>query len=279
MLIKRAFSITKDNIILAQPLVLYLVVISLTSAGLSQVPNQMAFWVFFVANILLSTAFFAGWMFMTKKTIEHSKKEFEKPEEKSLASFALIKDFFPGVGEYFLSVTITIGLYLIFYVLIMFLGYKLGAHLIGNPNVDWNKMMSAQTPVQMQSFVGTLTLTQLKSLNLWFLLMGTLSVVYTFLTMFLFPSVLYDTKNPFVAFFKNLKFLCKNFIGSAGVLLYLFALNMIVSMISLLFSANVILSIIGLVISFYFMTYCVVLIFLYYEENTAKEHIGHVEEG
>lgn len=94
MIIKQAFKVTKDNIILAQPLVLYLVVVSLTSAGLSRVPASPVFWVFFGANILLSTAFFAGWFYMCAKTVEHEKTEYKSPEEKSIASVKLIKNFF-----------------------------------------------------------------------------------------------------------------------------------------------------------------------------------------
>lgn len=265
MFLKRAFEITKDNIILAQPLVLYLVIISLTTAGLAHVPNQNAFYAFLVANVLLSTAFFAGWMYMTSKTIELSKQEFEKPEEKSFASLKLIKDFFPGVGEYFLPMTITIALYLGIFGIIMFLAYKAGLHLLPHPQVDWAKMLAAQTPEQMQKFIFALSMPQLKALNLWFMFMGLISSVYAFLTMFLFPALIYNSKNPFLAFWINLKFIFNNFLGSLGVLIFLFALNMIVSTFSVLMNINVILSIIGLVISFYFMTYCLVLIFLYYD--------------
>lgn len=265
--VKRAFEITKENIILAQPLVLYLVVISLTMAGLAKQQSTGAFYTFFGANILLSTAFFAGWMFMTRKTVEHSKKEFEKPEEKNIASIKLINDFFPGVGEYFLSVTAAVLLYTGIYFILIYLSYKAGIMAFGRPEIDWAKMMAAQTPEQMQAFVFSLSHAQLKLLNLWFFYIGGISVLFTFLTMFFFPAIIYDSKNPIKAFWVNLKFLFKNFTGSAGILIFLLALNMFVSILSALLSFNVILSIIGLVITFYFMTYCLVLIFLYYDEK------------
>lgn len=267
MFIKKAFIITKENIILAQPLVLYLVIISITMAGLAQVPNKIAYYTFLLANILLTTAFFAGWMYMTAKTIEHSRKEFEKPEEKSFESVKLIREFFPGVGEFFVPITFAIALYLGGYALVLFLGYKLGTHILPAPDVDFGKMLTAQTPEQMQKFIMTLSMHQLKVLNIWFAFMGAVSTIYTFLTMFLFPALIYDSKNPFIAFWKNLKFIFKNFLGSLGVMFFLLALNMFISALSVLLNINVILSIIGLVLSFYFMTYCMILIFLYYEEK------------
>ncbi len=265
--IKQAFTITKENIILAQPLIIYLIIISLTMAGVARQNSQNAFYIFFGANILLSTAFFAGWMYMTRKTIEHSKKEYDTPDNKSIASIKLINEFFPGVGEYFLSITASILLYAGGYLILMYLSYKLGLNFLGRPDIDWGKMLSAQTPEQMQKFVGTLSFAQIKLLNLWFLFIGGISIIYTYLTMFLFPAVIYDSKNPFAAFLINIKFLFKNFAGSIGILIFLAALNMFISILSAIFSINVILSIIGLVITFYFMTYCLVLIFLYYDEK------------
>ena len=267
MYIKRAFGITKDNIILAQPLVLYLVVISLTMAGLAQQGNKTAFMVFALANILLTTAFCAGWFYMVKKTIEHSKKEFEKSEEQSMASFALVKDFFPGVGEFFLPVTFLIIIYTTLFFAVMYLGYKFGLHALPHPHINWPEMMAAQTPEQMQKFVHSLSFTQIKILNLWMFYMGAVFFLFSFLTLFLYPAMIYDSKNPFIAFWINIKFVFKNFFGSLGLLIFLLALHMFLSALSLLFSLNVFLSIIFLVISFYFATYCLVLIFLYYDEK------------
>ena len=267
MIIKDAFKVTKDNIILAQPLVLYLIVISLTSAGLGRVPASPVFWVFFGANLLLSTAFFAGWFYMFKKTVEHEKTEYRTADEKGMASVKLIKYFFPGVGEYFLPVSAGILLYIAGFALVLFLGFKAGTCFLSNPHVDFAKIMAAQTPNQMQDYLMTLKPVQIKLLNLWFLYIGGISFVYTFLTMFWFPAMLFDHKNPFLALWINLKFVFRNFFGSLGIVSYLFLMNFVVSGINAIAGVNLILSIISLVITFYFMTYCLVLLFLYYGEK------------
>ena len=62
--IKKAFNITRDNIVIAQPIVIFMIVISLTTGALYKQTNKIAYMVFFVENILLCTAFFSGWFNM-----------------------------------------------------------------------------------------------------------------------------------------------------------------------------------------------------------------------
>lgn len=278
--IQKAFNITKENIIIAQPLIIFLLIISFTLGALTQQTNKIYYLVFSTANLLLCTAFFAGWFYMIKKAIFHNKRaennEYRNNEDKIAASNALGKEFFPGVGEHFLSITYTTIVYIIVYGLLMFVSYKAGLELLPNPHVNMQDFMAAanSTPAEMHKYVYSLSFEQLKAMNMWMLFIGGILSAFTFLTMFLFPAV-YDKKEtgfkmlltPFIAFNRNLVFIFKHFIGSLGILIFLFFLNIVFSVLSLLFSINIILSIIGLIISFYFMTYAVVLIFLYYEEN------------
>lgn len=276
-MIKKAFDMVKDNIILAQPLVIFLVIISLTTAGLYKQTNHVAFLFILIANILLITAFFSGWFYMIKKGATHMKKveneEYKNDEEKTAASFGLIKEFFPGVGEYFIPMSFTIITYCVVYALIIFLCIKLGLRFLPDPHIDYNKIMSfsGSSMVEIQKYISTFSYAQLKAINLWMLYVGTTSAVFTFLTLFLFPAV-YDKKDfilfaPFTAFNRNLIFIFKNFIGVLGILIFLSVLNFVLSFLSIFFNLNVILSIVGLIVSFYFMTYAVALIFLYYEEK------------
>ena len=67
--IQKAFDITKENMILAQPLVIYMIVLSFTLAGLSAQNNPILRLLFLTTNILLATAFFAGWFAMIRQGI------------------------------------------------------------------------------------------------------------------------------------------------------------------------------------------------------------------
>lgn len=275
--IKKAFDITRDNLIIAQPLILFLIVMMFTTATLTQQPNKYAYIVFLTANLLLSTAFLAGWFYMVIKAIEHQKKAdlgvYNNYKEKLQASAAIGKEFFLGVGEYFLPMTITVIFYVIVNVLILFLGFKAGLKFLPYPNINWADFMTAanSTPVEMQHYVMSLSFAQIKAINLWIFYLGGIASLFAFLTMFVFPAA-YDKKDfflfvPFSAFNRNIVFIFKNFFGSVGIIVFLFLLNLVFSALSVIFSLNIILSVVGLLLSLYFTTYVIVLIFLYYEEK------------
>lgn len=279
--IQKAFEITKENIILAQPLVIFMIVLSFTLAGLAMQANRAAYIVFAVSNVLLCTAFFAGWFYMVKQGIYLGKRidngEYKAPEDRAAASLALGKEFFPGVGEYFLPMTLTIAIYTAAYIALTFGALKLGMQILPHINIDLKELMAAanSTPVQMQKYVLGLGYEQLKAINIWMLYLGGILTLFTFFTMFLFPAVYDDNAEkrelfllaPFKALWRNLRFIFKNFFGSLGIIVFLFFLNTVLSLLSVVFNLNIILAIVGLIISFYFMTYAIVLIFLYYEDR------------
>lgn len=279
--IQKAFDITKENMILAQPLVIYMLVLSFTLAGLGTQSNPALRLVFLTTNILLATAFFAGWFSMIRQGIFLNKKiengEFKNAEDRMKASWDLGKTFFPGVGDNFLNVTSTSILFIISFLVITYLFYKLGTNFLPNPNLDLNKMYAAanSTTAELQKYLLSLSIDQIKAINLWGLYISGIVSAFTFATMFLFPAIFTNNKEekeffllvPFTAFARNVVFLFKNILGSIGIFVFLFSLNTIFSILSLIFNLNIFLSIVGLILSFYVMTYAMVLIFLYYEEK------------
>ncbi len=278
--IKKAFEIIKENIVLAQPPIFFMIIFSITFAALAQQTVKLYYIIFSAANIMLCTAFFAGWFYMIKKGIEHHNKAeqggYKDDKEKASASFSLGKEFFPGVGIYFPQVTYTAGVYAIISVLLAYLSVKFGMHYLTKPDINWTEFMAVanSTPAEMQKYVYGLSFEQLKALNIWMLYLGGIFSAFSFLTMFLFPAVMDSTEKgfkglliPFTAFNKNIVFVFKNFFGVLGIIVFLFFLNIIMSLLSMIFNMNFVLAIIGLILSFYVMTYAVILIFLFYEER------------
>lgn len=276
-IIQKAFDITKDNIILAQPLVLYLLAASFTFAGLAMQSNKYTYVIFLITNILLFTAFLAGWFSMIKQGILLNRRiengEFQKAEDRAAASWDLGKAFFPGVGDYFLQVTLTTLAYVTFFILLTYAFFKLGQNYLPHHVLDLQKIntLANSSPAEIQKFVYSLSFEQLKAINIWMLYLGSVAFGYTFITLFWFPAI-FDSKEtfwlaPIKSFSRNIVFLFKNFLGSLGVILFLLMLNTFISILSVIFNLNVVLAIVGLIISFYFTTYAVVLIFLYYDER------------
>lgn len=275
--IKKAFDITRKNIIIIQPLVLFLIIYTFTSSAVFQLAHKITYIVFLTANILLATAFLSGWLYMIKKTIAHNKKaendEYKDEKAETEASLALGKEFFPGVGDYFPAITFTVLCYVAVFILLMFVSLKAGLRFMPPIDINWSDFMAAanSTPVEMQKYVASLSFAQLKAINLWMFYMGGISSLFMFLTMFLFPAA-FDKKEqyffvPFSAFNRNIVFIFKHFFGSLGIIIFLYFLQLVFSILSVFFSINIILSVIGLILSFYFVTYAIVLIFLYYEEG------------
>ncbi len=270
--IKKAFDITRDNIVTAQPLIVFLLIISLTTVGLAQQSNKIAFIIFFISNFLLTTAFLAGWFYMVKKTVLLSKVEYEKPEERTAASFDLLKDFFPGVSAYFVPVTVVFLIYVLLSAGIIYLvGVEWGFGYLTSHNVHLTKIYQAalQSQQALEKYLYSMTFGQIQAINIWMMAVTFAAAVYSFLTLFWFPALFYMEKinflSPFTSFWKNIKFLFKNFLGALGIMCFLSILNFAVFMVNAVFSINIILSVIAFFIMFYFATYYIILIFLYYD--------------
>ena len=270
--IKKAFDITRDNIVTAQPLIVFLLIISLTTVGLAQQSNKIAFIIFFISNFLLTTAFLAGWFYMAKKTVLLSKVEYEKQEERTAASFDLLKDFFPGVSAYFVPVTVVFLIYVLLSAGIIYLvGVEWGFGYLTSHNVHLTKIYQAalQSQQALEKYLYSMTFGQIQAINIWMMAVTFAAAVYSFLTLFWFPALFYMEKinflSPFTSFWKNIKFLFKNFLGALGIMCFLSILNFAVFMVNAVFSINIILSVIAFFIMFYFATYYIILIFLYYD--------------
>ncbi len=274
--IRQSFGIVGKNLILAQPFILFLLVISLLGGGLYGVQgNPIAFIVFALSLIMLSVAFMAGWFYMTKKTIEFEEDKSMPDEEKAVKSFGLIKHFFPGVGEYFINMIGLSILYLILTALISFAAFKFGMHMFGNPNVDIMKLNSMHGSYpELNSYFASLPERQLYSLTSWFAFLSLVSFAFQFLTLWWVPALYYSTKNPFLAFGYSVKFLFHKFGASLGIFFFLLLFNFAVSVVNSALASNVWLSLIGFILFFYYATYFVVLIFLYYGKHTKiREHV------
>lgn len=265
----KAFKITNDNIILTTPLLLFIILMVFYLGVVRVIPeNPLNFGLIMVTSVAMLTAFFAGWLFMVKKAVELDKKEFETPEDKAKSSFGLIKEIPAGVGEYFLPVLGALFLYGSLIFLFLILTYKLGVHFIGKvefPPADLKAALSSSA--QMKAFVSSLSVEQLVKLNEWNLLIMASLTTFSFMTMFWAVEIFYRTKNAFVAFFKSLKFLFKNFLTAIILYVYISIVNFLVSLLGTFANINSILHFLITLIYFYFVVYIVVLIFLYYDSE------------
>ena len=264
---QKVISLTNKYIVLATPLILYSLISSIylvASAGGGKIINLIfALLLFF----LMTSAFLAGWFNMIKIAIT-------RPDEKDPNS--LLKEFIPGVGEFFLPTSGLLLMTLIIMSVLSVTSFFIGANLIGDPGVTAEALTKAlQTPAALKSFVAGLNTEQLVKINNWNLLVvGTMTLSY-FLLFLYSPALFFKNKNPFVAYFVSLKDLfTKKIIKTTGVFLLIFVLNFIISLFSALFSGNVIMHFVLTLLNFYFITAVGVGVFYYYYHNFIDTKLG-----
>src|SRR5574344_1700550 len=240
---RKAFSITNDNIVLTIPLVLCLLIFSIYLGFAKTTPeNIQAIVLLLVTVILMISAFWAGWLYMVKSAINLDKKDFYIEEEKSKASFDLLKEFPVGIGEYFIP---ALGGFIFYLVLLAIFGitiYFIGMHFIGKIGLSLAQLkVSLATTEATKHLVTSLSKQDLIKLNAWnFLFLGA-ATLFSFITMFWSPQVIYNTKNPFKAFFISLKNIIIKPFGAIVLFIYISCLNFIISLINALAGGNSIL--------------------------------------
>lgn len=264
---KKVLNLTNKYIVLATPLILFTLISSIYAAFSLKVGNAMSHLVTLLILTLMSAAFIAGWFNMVKLSATDS-----EPNDPN----SVIKNFIPGVGEYFLSAIGIIFIVFIINIVILALSFICGLHFIGDPGISADALSKAMSNTNaLKLFLAGLTQEQLLKINLWnLLLLGMMSITY-FLLMLYLPALFFKSKNPFKAFFLSLKDLfSKNFPSCLGLYLLIFVLNFIISIFAAVFAGNVITNFIMTLINFYFICAASVGVFYFYNEKFVKTQIG-----
>ena len=263
---QKVFDLTNKNITLLTPLILFSIfsTIYLSISANGRLVNVLLAMVLF---LFMTSAFLAGWLYMTKLAVE---------ENSSAESVNLIKEFPSGVGEYFLPSLGAIIIMFIFGLGMTILSFKFGMKFIGDAGITPKALVEAlETTAALKAFITSLSAEQIFKLNQWnLLLLGVMSFTY-YLLMFYLPALFYKTKNSFKAFFIGIKNLFnRKFIKTLGIYLLIFFLNFFITFLSVIFSNNLILHFLVTFLNFYFITIVAVGIFYYYNENFVKPLIG-----
>jgi hypothetical protein len=215
----------------------------------------------------MTSAFLSGWCNMMKLALVRPDRE--DPN-------SLLKEFIPGVGEYFLSTSGLLLMMLVIMSVLSIISFFIGANLIGDPGVSAEALSKAlQTPATLKSFVASLDVEQLNKINNWnMLVVGTMTLGYFLLFLYL-PALFFNDKNPVKAYFISLKDLfSKKIFKTIGIFVLIFVLNFIVSIFSALFAGNAILHFVLTLLNFYFITAVGVGVFYYYYNNFVDTKLG-----
>lgn len=264
---REIFQLTNKNIGLATPLILYSIITSIYIAFMSQ-GTVLGALVGVLLFGLMFTAFIAGWFNMAKFAILN-------PDRDETTTW-LIKEFAPGVGNYFLpslgASIIMLILSLVFVIVTAFVGMK----LIGNPGITSDALTKAMENTQaLKDFLISLSPEQLVVINKWnFLMLGSMTVFY-FLIFLYIPALFFSSKNPLKAYWISLKnTFSKKFFNTLGIFVTMFIINFILTILSALFAGGTIPHFIITLANFYFLTLAAIWLFQYYHKSFIEEQLG-----
>lgn len=279
-LFSRTFKLVKTNLILVQPLLLFLfVIIMLVSPVISSnafIPNYLAF-IFLISIFGLTCAFIAGWFNMFHKCITNDNPSLAQ-EEAAVESLKIFKEFFPGVGKnfnnIFLGIILGVILYFIFFILVSFLGSLIAEKFLDIPpelsQIDTTNIPKSRN--DLATFVAKIP-------SNWIIFSYSLFFAYSFLflylTMFWAQAVVAKEKNPFQAYIESIKIIIKKPLNS---LIIFVSYNLSIFLISLLLElikvynvaregfANFVIQLLSLSFAVLFLVYFTMMKFLFFEK-------------
>jgi len=265
---KKVINLTNKYIIVATPLLLFLFFLSIYFVGIMRSGNQLKFLVGMLLVFIMIIVFISGWGNMLKSAALD--KEPDEP-------YLIIKDFTPGVGEYFLPIAGFMTIILIINILTFILTYNAGMHFIGDIGITSEALSKAMANNEaLKAFLLSLSSEQILKLNLWnILVLSVLSITY-FVMMFYLPAIFFDSKNPFKALLISIKnIFSKKIFSVIGLYIIIFFINFIISILSAICANNALLSFAMTLVNFYFICAVAIGIFWYYSKNFCNSHLGN----
>lgn len=277
-----ALKITNNSLILATPLILFIL---FASTYLILSPVNKVFNIAFVLFLFfaMTAAFFSGWFytiklavedFLTPKTLdvvvsdEGNDAAPTAPED----MFYLIKQFPVGVAHNFVPFFFMVVLFFIMLTGVIFFSYKSAYLLIGSVGITRPELFFAlSSPDAMRKLVTSLTIDQQIKLSYWNLYFLFTTTFYSFLVMFWAPEIIYSEDSVLKDLLHSISKLFKKFFRALMMFAFLMLVYFVISLLSTWIRLPL-LQFLMTVIYFYFLVYAAVLVFLFYKkEFTSKE--------
>ena len=276
-LFKEAIKVTNYNIILAIPLIVFIKVLDLYSLySKYNIDSTPKFLIASITVLFMFGVFWAGWFYMVKGAVKLSKKIFILDTDRARATLHLFKKFPVGVGKFFLSF---VGVYVIFLFIQAIatpIVYLLGVNIIGG--LDTESMQHLQELAinselaanqGMPAFIDKLSVEQIIFFGKWSLLFMSVTSIVMYFLMLWIPEIICFTPNPFLALWKSIVKLFKDFFTTIRLFITLWFMGFVLLFINTFAVINPFAYIVMSIILFYFSVYLVVLIFLYFDKKYA----------
>ncbi len=237
-LLKDNFRLTNECIILAAPLVLFIILFQLYVDNFQYRLSNYANYISYLMLLWVCiSAFFSGWFYMIRKTISSNKKKFLSNIDRNAELRGLFMCLFKGIGRFFIQFLLLIALFFIFSLLCTLATI----YLYNSPLKPDYKVLTGITKI-----VQLITL-------YWFI--------------YLVPEIVYSYKNIFkciISSFKKAYFSLKQ---SLLIYVLICLIGIVLNFVVINIFEHPIVYFIALLFVYYFTLYAVLLIFNNYERN------------
>lgn len=266
-LFSKPYCLLRHNILLFQPLWCFAVLLVLVMPeGAKTASKPFIFLLMAVGGLFC--AFLAGWFNMFSKIVASSDKLPETPEEKANYLAVSLKEFFPGVGQYFLKVLLGVILYLILLFIMLNIAGIVGAKCFGYPH-SFTQAEFLKASINQQSalkFVHKISTQDIILIYKWFFLTFGSILFLAYITMFWLQSVIAGDKNPVFAYIESIKIILKDPIMTFIMFIFYSAALIISAVLYMIGTFNFVIQTIGLIIFTFVVIYFTMMMFVYFEK-------------
>ena len=271
-LLKESFKRTNKSIILAVPLVIFVLLAELYFSYAKNVISDIAQMLIAIATVIVFiSGFMASWFYITKKTLALTDRIFVFENDRGKANTELLLSLLNGIGKLFLPflgyTCIMVGIYYIMHIAVSVIIIK---HL-GSINYEWLSFGILLNPLELHDEIINLSKGQELPLSYWMVLMGIGSTIISFVTMLWIPEIVYSKKNVLLCLFNCISKLIITLPKSLLLFIFIEVLLFICALISVICMDNIYLYFLAILLFYYLFIYIVVLLYTYYEWSFLKE--------
>ncbi|MBQ8476684.1 hypothetical protein IJ531_06460 [bacterium] len=255
-------------------MVLFLIGANLLASSILKSQSGILAQVLILCLFALIFVFFAGWFEVIKNSTQR-----EKIKEKNFYSI-----FLEGIGLNVIPSAIGIVVYTVLVFLAVFLAQFIALKFFGDINFFLNDLNKISLEGgNFAQYFNSLDVNQKYIVYGWNLCIIASVLIFNFLSLFYFPAIFYCESNiflrPFIAIYRALGFLFKNFFAALALGIIIYILNMLLAFLNAAFAQNAIISVLLLLVYIYFISWVVMLIFNYYEaKNNSSDRSNSVGE-
>lgn len=266
-LFRGSFNLLKHNMVLSLPFLAFWLIIGFVLISLT---NGAARLFSLLLLLGITSAFISGWFNMFKRCVERPVNENQPEREQVEDSFYLFKEFFPGVGKYFVNILVGLMLFLLIFNFLMLLTENLSMHLLGNfESFSTEEMMKAlQQPSSIQDFWKSISDADKSKIITIALIELALTVLMIYLTMFWAQFVVLKEVSPLKGFLSSIAITIKDFFRTFVI----FVLNALllggVFLLSAVLGLNPILRLVMILLFVYALVFYILMTFLYIERHS-----------